>query len=214
MNREHQILNWLSIGMTQSPGAMSELFFYDREDHLFFSLLFTDFWMLDEDLEVAKDVTTAYTSEVQDALIKKVKKVVQEDEDILTIPRLTSSERLDLVIQFLNLVEDKDESINIERRFKVKEGRKFNKGFDIESSDENIEKWEGFKNEVLFSRAETFLNLNGIDIHKAQVWNIEQDGDISIDLYHNEQEENGRKANVEKKNDTITIQRKWWEFWK
>ena len=62
MNRKEQIYNWLATGLQQSAGSYSEIFYYDKRDNEFFSILVTDYFMFDKKLNVAKDTTTNYTN--------------------------------------------------------------------------------------------------------------------------------------------------------
>lgn len=60
MTSPTQILNWLAIGFEQPNGSLTEHFYYDKQDAEFFSILFTDYFILDEELNLANNVTTNY----------------------------------------------------------------------------------------------------------------------------------------------------------
>ncbi len=69
MTKEEQIYNWLSIGFQQPADQLSEIFYYDKRDNEFFSVFVTDYFMFDENLNVAENTTTTYTKENLETLI-------------------------------------------------------------------------------------------------------------------------------------------------
>lgn len=116
MTRKEQIYNWLTIALQQPADRLSEIFYYDKRDNEFFSILVTDYFMFDENLNVAKDTTTKYTKENLEILIDRIRRVETKDVSIISLPRLGNSENVDnkefisqQVESFLNL-----NSINIE----------------------------------------------------------------------------------------------------
>ena len=82
------------IGIAQSPYILNESFYFDKINNEFFSILVTDYFMLDENLEVAKNTTTSYSKSNQGELVNRIRRIVNEDEDIISIPRLTNKERI------------------------------------------------------------------------------------------------------------------------
>jgi hypothetical protein len=202
MKPESQILNWLVIGISQSPNSLNESFYFDKSSNEFFSILVTDYFMLDENLEVAKNTTSSYSQNNQSELVNRIKRIENEDEHIIVIPRLTNSERKDLLTKFLDSIDLPEEKGRIEKLYFNTERIIFEKTFDIESEEEIVEGWNKFKNEILLTKAETFLNLNNINTHSARVWELEQEGSITIDLTKDDE------VNI------IEKKSKWWEFWK
>src|SRR5687767_10928026 len=126
MKRQEQILNWLMIGFEQPIGSLTELFYYDRLSNLFFTIHVSDYFMLDENLDIAPNVTSSYSQDTQEAIVGWIKRIDKKDSQIIYIPRLTQSERE-----------------------------------------------EGYDHNFLLLKAETFLNLNNIDIETAKVWEVE-----------------------------------------
>lgn len=58
MTKQEQIYNWLTTGLQQPADRLSEIFYYDKRDKEFFSILVTDYFMFDENLNIAKNTTT------------------------------------------------------------------------------------------------------------------------------------------------------------
>jgi len=49
------------IGFEQPVGSLNEDFYYDKKNNEFFSIVLTDKFMLNENLNLASDVTTTYS---------------------------------------------------------------------------------------------------------------------------------------------------------
>ncbi|WP_159098271.1 hypothetical protein [Aquimarina sp. Aq78] len=161
---------------------MNESFYFDKINNEFFSILVTDYFMLDDNLDVAKNTTTSYSNSNQSELVNRIKRIENEDKNIISIPRLTDKERKDLLTEFLQTIDNSEEKERIENLYLNTERTIFNKKFDIESEDKIVDGWDNFKNEILLSKAESFLNLNNINTHSARVWELVEEGNITIDL--------------------------------
>jgi hypothetical protein len=135
MNRKEQIINWLSIAFEQPQNSLSEIFYFDRRDNQFFSILFTDYFMLDENLNLAAGVTTSYTKANETLLIDRIKRIEGNHPAIVRIPRLPLEEALG----------------------------KYDRG------------------DILI-KVNSFLDSNGIDIEMTTLWEIEEQGSVTIDL--------------------------------
>ncbi|MFA9214530.1 MAG: hypothetical protein ACEQSR_11895 [Candidatus Methylacidiphilales bacterium] len=116
MTKPEQIHNWLTIGLQQPTDRLSEIFYYDKRDNEFFSILVTDYFMLDEKFNIAKDTITTYTKGNLETLIDRIRRIENKEETIISVPRLgnlpndRNTEFIsDKVESFLNL-----NSINIE----------------------------------------------------------------------------------------------------
>ena len=120
-------------GLQQPADRLSEIFYYDKRDNEFFSILVTDYFMFDENLNIAKDTTTTYTKENLDILIDRIKRIESKNVAIISLPRLGNSANVD-------------------------------------------------NTEFISQKAESFLNLNSINIETATTWEVEENGTITIDL--------------------------------
>lgn len=117
MTKQQQIYNWLTTGLQQPADRLSEIFYYDKRDNEFFSILITDYFIFDENLNVAKDLTTNYTKKNLEILIDRIERIESKDVSVISLPRLGNSANVantEFISQqtdsFLNL-----NSINIEK---------------------------------------------------------------------------------------------------
>ena len=187
MNNNNNILNWLAVGISESPNSLNQYFYYDKSMNEFFSILILDYLMLDEDLNLAEDITTSYSESSERAIIDKIKRIENEDSKIIPIPRLTIKEREDLLVQYLESIDDPSEKDRIEKLYLNSEKTIFNRKFKIEGKIEITEGWDKFKNDSLFSKADTFINLNNINVQSARIMEIESEGNITMDLTNGEE---------------------------
>lgn len=150
MTKQEQIYNLLTTGLQQPVDRLSEIFYYDKRDKEFFSILVSDYFMFDENLNIAKDTTTTYTKQNLEILIDRIKRIENKDNTIISLPRLGNS-------------------INV--------------------SDKTF----------ISQQADSFLNLNSINIETATIWEVEESGTITINL----------------KNESEPVTKKpWWKVWK
>ena len=133
MSKQEQIYNWLTTGLQQPSERLSEIFYYDKRDNQFFSIFVTDYFIFDENLNVAKATTTNYTKEDLEILIDRIRRIENKDVAIISLPRLNNS-----------------------------------------TSVENPE--------LISQHVENFLLLNSINIETATIWEVEENGTITIDL--------------------------------
>lgn len=116
MTKQEQIYNWLTTGLQQPADRFSEIFYYDKKDNEFFSILVTDYFIFDENLNVAENMITNYSKENLETLIDRIRRIESKDFSIISLQRLGNSANVDntefisyQVESFLNL-----NSINIE----------------------------------------------------------------------------------------------------
>ena len=104
---ENQLMNWLQTGFTQSPDRFSEWFSYDKNSFTFFSIVITDYLLIDDGFNIAKDATSNYSDDSLEFIRDKMQKIEMGDQSILPIPRLgdvgNDMEILSQVDSFLNL---------------------------------------------------------------------------------------------------------------
>jgi len=87
MTKEENLINWLIIGIRQEPSNMSELFYFDQSKNHFFSLIASDFMLLEQQTE------HGYNEADLKIVLDKLQKIKCESPEIIPIPRLSVSER-------------------------------------------------------------------------------------------------------------------------
>jgi len=150
MTKQEQIYNWLIIGLQQSTEQFSEMFYYDKRDEQFFSILLTDYFMFDENLNIAKDIKTTYIKDTFEILVDRIRRIETKDTSIISLPRLGDSSN---------------------------------------TAD----------NALIVQQADFFLNINSISMEVATIWEIDEEGTITVDL---------------QKENPLTKKKQWWKLWK
>jgi|ERR1700754_1137541 len=127
MITQEQIYNWLIFGLQQSPVKFSEVFYYDRRDNQFFSILMTDYLLFEKNGDLAKNVTSAYSENTLKLLADRISRI-NIDTDIVALPRL------------------------------------------------------GITEDDYLQQADSFLNLNSINIDESTIWEVEEGGPVNIKI--------------------------------
>ncbi|MDN5283788.1 MAG: hypothetical protein JWR38_62 [Mucilaginibacter sp.] len=115
------------MGLQQSPVRFSEVFYYDKRDKQFFSILMTDYFLFDKNGDLAKDASSSYSENTLKLLTDRIRRI-NIDTNVIALPRLGDNE------------------------------------------DDYLQK------------AETFLNLNSINIDESTIWEVEESGSINIKI--------------------------------
>lgn len=127
MTTQEQIYNWLITGLQQSPVKFSEVFYYDKHDKQFFSILLTDYLLFEGNGELAKDASSSYSEATLILLTDRIRRI-NIDPQIISIPRL------------------------------------------------------GDNDEDYLQQADSFLNLNSINIDDSTIWEVEESGPIKLNF--------------------------------
>ena len=105
---KERIYNWLKIGFKQPSERISELFYFDKRDNQFFSILVSDYFHFDEDYNIPKNATSSYPENILKLLADRMIRIENEDKSIVSLSRTnkeesTSDEYLNQKIEtFLN----------------------------------------------------------------------------------------------------------------
>ncbi|TCC86989.1 hypothetical protein EZ428_22555 [Pedobacter frigiditerrae] len=150
MTKQEQIHRWLIIGFQQPADRLSEIFYYDKRDNEFFSILVVDYFMLDENFDITPAVTTVYSAKTSKIIAERIKRIENDDSSILALPRLGSIQNVD-------------------------------------------------DDEFIPQRIDSFLNLNAIDVETVKIWEVEEEGIITIDL---------------KRESEPLTKKTWWKLWR
>jgi hypothetical protein len=215
MTPPKQILNWLAIGLEQSVGSLNENFYYDRRDNEFFSIMAIDYFMVDDDMHIQNNVTTNYSKIEENLLIERMTRIENNDPLIIAIPRVSLDDRKTFMQEFVKTLSDTDLVKILNQRIKNQDYRsKFDFYFGSEADELTKEKWENEKQNFLLGKAETFLNLNNINIGSASIWEVDTETSISIDLTddHKVVTIDDKKMILQSSNKNGP-KRRWWKFW-
>ncbi|MBD3635709.1 MAG: hypothetical protein HUJ25_00070 [Crocinitomicaceae bacterium] len=205
LSESDRILNWLKAGICQAPNSLTEMFYFDSSKNLFFSLLATDYMMLDEDLNFADGLQSTYSDREAEELLQFIRKVEGKDPNIINIPRLTEAERIELLDDFLAQVSSTEEVEQILEDSKLGIKSKFNRKFEVNGSERTKELWFFHSQELLHSKAISFIESNGILIDNCSIWDVQPQGSFTIKI----DQEKATSEPPEKSED-----KKWWQFWK
>lgn len=163
MTLSTQIRNWLTIGFEQPVGSMNEYFYFDKRNNEFFSLVLGDYWLLDDDLNRANNVTTNYTEAQEHSLIDRTRRVEQNDPEIISIDRISLDERKLVMQQFIDSLKNSDLVNTLKQGIHNQDYRtKFDFYFGDEADDWTKQKWEQTKETFLQQKVDEFLNFNNI----------------------------------------------------
>lgn len=208
MTTSTQILNWLTIGFEQSTGSLTENFYYDKRDNEFFSIMAVDYFMLDEEMNVASNVTTNYSKTQENSLVDRMKRIESNDPSIISIPRISLDDRKNFMQQFVYTLSDQKLIDILNQRIQNQDYRtKFDFYFGNEADELTKQKWEEVKSNFLHQQVDTFLNLNNINVESSTLWVVDSEGPISIDLTKDKKTEPLQIINEPQ------IKKPWWKFW-
>ena len=100
ITKEKQIENWLRIGFSQPEDRLSEIFYFDRRDNQFFSILVADYFHFDENYNTPKDAISSYSEDILVVLADRMKRIENDDKSIITLSRTRKGE--DSADEYLN----------------------------------------------------------------------------------------------------------------
>lgn len=92
MAGKEEVIHWLTQGMQKSAARLFEGFYYDKRDCEFFEIINIDYFMLDENLNVAEDVSTTYSKKDQLIISDRIKRIDVKDQSIIEVPRFGETE--------------------------------------------------------------------------------------------------------------------------
>ena len=203
-----QILNWLTIGFEQSTGSLTENFYYDKRDKEFFSIMAVDYFMLDEKMNVASNVTTNYSKTQENSLVDRMKRIENNDPSIILIPRVSLDERKNFMRKFVDTLSDQKLIAILNQRIQNQDYRtKFDFYFGNEADELTKQRWEEAKGNFLRQQVDTFLNLNNINVDNSTLWIVDSKGLISMDLTKD------KKTKPLPIISEFQIKKPWWKFW-
>ncbi len=96
MTKREITQNWLTTGFQQPTNRLSEIFYFDKRDNEFFSILVTDYFLFDSELNLSKDTTSTYSSTTLLTLTDRMQRIEKKDTSIIDIPRLGDNRNVDI----------------------------------------------------------------------------------------------------------------------
>ena len=208
MTSSTQILNWLTIGFEQPTGSLTENFYFDNRDNEFFSIMAVDYFMLDENMNIDTNVTTNYSKIQEDSLVDRMKRIEDNDQTIISIPRVALEDRRIVMKQFVETLSDPKLIDILDQKVEIQDYRaKFDFYFGDETDEATKKKWEDVKSNFLHQQVDRFLTLNNINIDNATLWIVDSEGTISMDLIED------KKIEVIAIVDKPQNKKPWWKFW-
>ncbi|WP_017496498.1 hypothetical protein [Flavobacterium sp. WG21] len=100
ITKEEQIENWLRIGLSQPQDRLSEIFYFDRRDNQFFSILVADYFHFDKNYNIPKNAVSSYPESTLIVLADRMKRIENVDKSIITLSRTKKGE--DSTDEYLN----------------------------------------------------------------------------------------------------------------
>jgi hypothetical protein len=105
MTDKETIIDWLRIGLQQPEDWVSEIFYFDKRDNQFFSVLITDYFLFDSELNLAKNTTSGYSEKSLKILRDRIIRIDKNDLSILAIPRVGQKTELEIQEQIKSFLE-------------------------------------------------------------------------------------------------------------
>lgn len=95
MTKRTQIIKWLCHALSLSPEEITEVFYFDRINNVFFSIHIADYFLVDDNLESDTAVKSSYSNNNVKLIIEWIKRIENDDVSIVEIPRkqLTSNKK-------------------------------------------------------------------------------------------------------------------------
>lgn len=100
ITKDEQIENWLRIGFSQPEDRLSEIFYFDRRDNQFFSILVSDYFHFDENYNIPQNAISSYSEDILRVLADRMKRIENDDKSIITLSRTKKDE--DNTDEYLN----------------------------------------------------------------------------------------------------------------
>jgi Uncharacterised protein family (UPF0158) len=203
MDTSFHIRNWLTTAFEEPVDRINETYYFDKNHNQFFSVFITDYFLLEENPDI--NIQSPYSDNELIVLKDRINRIESKGNSILYIPRLTSEERKQIIQDFLDSNLQTFDNEKLQSIIDNETGRNY---FDIniEISDDINSEWKIFKAKRISEKAETFCNLNAIDIESASLCTDKKATSISLDLIESKSESLDKEIKVQRK-------KAWWKFW-
>ncbi|EZH75906.1 hypothetical protein ATO12_03695 [Aquimarina atlantica] len=86
-DKRERFINWIGVSLSLPEDRLTEIFYFDKKTNLFFTIHVADYFMLNEDFEVDEAVTTSYNKKTEDEIVTWIKRIENEDKQIIRVPQ-------------------------------------------------------------------------------------------------------------------------------
>ena len=191
----------MTTAFEEPVDRINETYYFDKPYNQFFSIFITDYFLLEEDTNT--NIQSPYSDKDLRLLKDRINRIETKDSSIIYIPRLTVEERKQIIEEFLEHNSKSFDNEKFQLLIDNETGRNY---FDLnEISNDLKSEWKIFKVTKIIEKAETFCNLNSIDIESASLWTDTKVTSITLDLTESKNKTADKESKVGKK--------MWWKFW-
>lgn len=76
------------MGFRQSENEFSEIFYFDKRDNEFFSILIADYFLFTDNFEIDKNAKSSYSECELKILLDRLNRIQSNDSTIISLPRI------------------------------------------------------------------------------------------------------------------------------
>jgi hypothetical protein len=142
MSDKNKVIEFIKMALSKLPNEITRSFYYDKLNHTFFVIHITDYFMLNEDLEIDASVEVSMSDESQKEIVELIKRVEKNDNFIIRVPQKGIIDEELKHIEFLDYVNTNDIDLDLARIQSIEE--KLSVKFDLETIDTKGKKWWEF----------------------------------------------------------------------
>jgi hypothetical protein len=198
MSTLFEIRNWLEIAFCEPVDRINESYYFDKRNCEFFSVFITDYFLTDpNDIEEYAD--SPYSKEELATLFERIERIEDNSTFLISIPSLTVQERKEMMYLFVethNSLDKNELQIIVES-----ENGRTNLDFNQKLVPEINEDWYRFKYDYIQNKADSFCNLNGIDLDTSSLWTDRKMTSMSLNIKDTIPPDHEKSKNP------------WWKFW-
>jgi hypothetical protein len=180
MSDRYNKYRWLELAFSEQVDRLNESYYFDRRDNEFFSVFITDYFLTDSS-STEKYPDNPYSPIELDTLAERINRLELNDELILSIPRLTIDERIQMMQEFLENRSNLSQKTELQKVIDAENGRT-NLDFNSLLQSSDYKDWKQFKREFIEQKVDIFCNLQKIDFDAASLWTDKKMTSISLDI--------------------------------
>lgn len=199
MNDRYEKYSWLELALSEQVDRVNESYYFDRRDNEFFSVFITDYFLTDPS-STDNYPYSPYSATELEKLTERIERLELHDTLILSIPRLTIEERIQMMKEFLESRPHLKNYDELQTLVDTEKGRT-NLDFGGLLQNDDREEWKQFKSDIIEQKIDTFCTLQNIHLDTATLSTDKKLTTVSL----------GIDNNIEEK--TKEPKKPWWKFW-